>query len=184
MRLFAMSARGAFRRCPLLRLSILQAQTAPDFRKEARSMRAAIIALCLSLAVPAASSHADERDFAWLAGHWRSENNGRISEEVWMVPEGGLMTGMGRTIRDGRAVSFEFLYITTGEDTAYVAQPGGRPPVRFGLVSQEGESAVFENAEHDFPQRIEYVRDGDTLAATISTMDRGRETSWHWTRQD
>jgi hypothetical protein len=27
---------------------------------------------------------------------------------------------------------------------------------------------VFENLEHDFPQRIEYQRDGDRLTATIS----------------
>ncbi|WP_429912644.1 DUF6265 family protein [Glycocaulis sp.] len=147
-------------------------------------MRLSMLALCLALAVPAAPAFADEPDLAWLAGHWRSENNGRVSEEVWMAPEGGLMTGMGRTIRDGRAVSFEFLHITTGEETVYVAQPGGRPPVRFDLVSQDGDSAVFENPDHDFPQRIEYTREGDRLSATISTLDRSREISWHWTLQD
>lgn len=147
-------------------------------------MRTLIAGLCLALALPAMPAWADEPEFSWLAGHWRSENDGRISEEVWMAPEGGLMTGMGRTLRDGRAVSFEFLFIATGEDAAYYAQPGGRPPVRFRLVSQEGESAVFENAEHDFPQRIEYARDGDMLTATISTLDREREISWSWTRRD
>lgn len=147
-------------------------------------MRATLIALCLSLTGIASPALAGEPEFGWLAGHWRSENNGRVSEEVWMVPEGGLMTGMGRTIRDGRVVSFEFLYITTGEDAAYFAQPGGRPAVRFGLVSQEGERAVFENPDHDFPQRIEYARDGDTLTATISTLDRERTFSWSWSRQD
>jgi len=43
---------------------------------------------------------------------------------------------------------------------------------------------VFENPDHDFPQRIEYARAGDTLTATISTMDRERTFSWSWTRQD
>ena len=142
-----------------------------------------VLATVWTLVVPAPAL-ADEPDFAWLAGHWRSENNGRVSEEVWMAPEGGLMTGMGRTLRDGRAVGFEFLYISTGEGAAYFAQPGGRPAVRFGLVAQEGESAVFENPEHDFPQRIEYVRDGDSLSATISTLDRARQFSWSWTLQD
>lgn len=147
-------------------------------------MRVLALVSCFVFSVSAAPALADEPEFSWLAGHWRSESDGRVSEEVWMMPEGGLMTGMGRTIRDGRAVSFEFLYIATGEDPAYYAQPGGQPPVRFGLVSKDGESAVFENPEHDFPQRIEYARDGDVLTATISTLDREREISWSWTRRD
>lgn len=147
-------------------------------------MRATLIALCLALTGIASPALSGEPEFGWLAGHWRAETGGRVSEEVWMMPEGGLMTGMGRTLRDGRAVSFEFLYITTGEDAAYFAQPGGRAPVRFGLVAQDGERAVFENPDHDFPQRIEYARDGDTLTATISTLDRERTFSWSWTRQD
>jgi hypothetical protein len=147
-------------------------------------MRVLALVSCFVFSVSAAPALADEPEFSWLAGHWRSESDGRVSEEVWMMPEGGLMTGMGRTIRDGRAVSFEFLYIATGADAAYYAQPGGRPPVRFGLVSQDGDSAVFENPEHDFPQRIEYARDGDVLTATISTLDREREISWSWTRRN
>lgn len=147
-------------------------------------MRVLALVSCLVFSVSATPALADEADFSWLAGHWRAEDGGRISEEVWMAPQGGLMAGMARTIHDGRAVSFEFAYITTGEDAAYFAQPGGRPPVRFDLVTQEGESAVFENPEHDFPQRIAYARDGDTLTATISTMDRTREFSWSWTRRE
>jgi len=147
-------------------------------------MRLLALALCLALAAPAIPAFADEPDFGWLAGHWRAEDGGRISEEVWMQPRGGLMTGMARTLHDGRAVSFEFAHITTGEDAAYFAQPGGQPPVRFDLVSQDGHSAAFENPDHDFPQRIEYAREGDVLTATISTMDRTREFSWSWTRQD
>lgn len=147
-------------------------------------MYTVISALLALLLVQPVATIAAEPDFTWLAGHWRNDSDGRVSEEVWIMPEGGLMTGMARTIHDGRAASFEFAYITTGENAAYFAQPGGRPPVRFGLVSQYGHSAVFENPEHDFPQRIEYARDGDGLTATISSMDREREISWSWTLQD
>jgi hypothetical protein len=142
-----------------------------------------VIAACAAC-LTAAPAFADSPDLGWLAGHWRSETDRRVTEEIWTAPEGGIMLGVGRTIRDGRAVGFEFLYITTGADAAYFAQPGGRPPVRFALVAQDGESAVFENPDHDFPQRIEYARDGDILTAAISTMDREREIRWSWTRQD
>lgn len=147
-------------------------------------MFAALPALILALIAQPAPSVMAEPDFSWLAGHWRSEASGRVSEEIWMEPEGGLMTGMGRSLRDGRATGFEFAYITTGEDAAYFAQPGGRPATRFALVSHQGSRAVFENPDHDFPQRIEYSREGNVLTATISSLDRSREVSWSWTRRE
>jgi hypothetical protein len=66
---------------------------------------------------------------------------------------------------------------------AYLAQPGGRAPVAFRLAAREGTSATFENPTHDFPQRIRYVRAGETLTATISAMDGSNAMSWTFRRQ-
>ena len=43
---------------------------------------------------------------------------------------------------------------------------------------------VFENPEHDYPQRILYLRDGDELTARIEGTAGGVEKSseWTWTR--
>jgi hypothetical protein len=43
--------------------------------------------------------------------------------------------------------------------------------------------AVFENARHDFPQRIVYRREGKRLVATVSLKDGSNAMSWRYRRR-
>ncbi len=107
---------------------------------------------------------------AWLAGHWRLEKGGRVVEEQWLAPAGGLMLGMGRTIAKGRLVEFEFTQIREGPggELFYIAQPSGQKEAAFKLLSLSDREVVFENKEHDFPQDVGYVLQADgTLLAYI-----------------
>lgn len=113
---------------------------------------------------------------AWLAGHWCDIDEDGQTEEVWLSPAGGQMLGMGRSLRNGRMVSFEFLRIGhTPEGVAYLAQPNGRPPTAFRLDAGGENWARFENPGHDFPTRIAYRREGDTLHAQIAGPGQGGE---------
>ena len=125
---------------------------------------------------------------AWLAGYWTGTADGLETEELWLPPRGGLMLGTHRDVgREGRAF-FEFLRIeTSGEGTVYRAQPSGRPATPFRLVEQEDTSLVFENLEHDFPQRILYQLrpDGTLLARIEGTVDgASRSREWTYRRSD
>ncbi len=108
-------------------------------------------------------------DFAWLTGHWRLEKGGRVIDEQWMAPAGGVMLGMARTVKDGRVVEHEFVQLRAGADdiVAYRVSASGQPEVVFRLASLKDGKAVFENLQHDFPQRISYEQrpDGSLLAA-------------------
>lgn len=146
--------------------------------------------LCVALACAAASAQtpaASRLDrLGWMAGTWAWDSAGHRSEEHWMEPRGGLMVGMNRTVRDGRARAFEFLRIRERGDTiAYLASPGGRPATTFTLTELGERRVVFENPAHDFPQRIAYwlAADGRLHARVDGTMD-GRATSenYVWTR--
>ena len=128
-------------------------------------------------------------NLAWLTGHWRRQSpalaGGRIrwSEEMWMGPEGGMMLGVGRSGTTGERIDFEYLRIAAGPDRrlAYFASPRGAvPAVRFDLVAANRSSVTFENRTHDYPQRISYRREGNTLHASISLADGSREQSWTW----
>jgi hypothetical protein len=106
---------------------------------------------------------------AWLAGEWSLERNGRVVTEVWMAPDGGTMLGMSRTVADGRTVEYEFLVLrqdATGE-IALVAKPSGQAETTFKLIRASATEVVFENPQHDFPQRVSYTLkpDGSLLAA-------------------
>ena len=59
-----------------------------------------------------------------------------------------------------------------GNDIFYIAEVPHNPgPVRFKLMRLDECSAVFENPEHDFPNRIIYIRQGeDSLHVRIEGM--------------
>ena len=124
---------------------------------------------------------------AWLAGHWSNGEGADRVEELWLEPRGGSMLGMHRDLRGGKFVFFEFLRII--EDSlgvAYVAQPKGRAPTRFGLIEQGARKVVFENAAHDYPQRILYWTDeqGRLHARTEGTTAKGpRAEDWVWQKE-
>jgi len=104
----------------------------------------------------------------WLAGAWRVEKNGRLIEEQWMAPAGGVMLGMSRTVAKGKVTEYEFMQIREGPggDLYYVAQPSRQKEAAFKLLTQAESAVVFENKEHDFPQVIGYLLqpDGALLA--------------------
>lgn len=139
-----------------------------------------ILAAMLALQAPAGVD-----DLAWLSGRWETAAEGRWTEESWSAPRGGLLLGYSRSGRGEAVREFEHLRIQAGADgvPAYWASPGGRAAVAFRLVSARGTEAVFENPQHDFPQRIRYRRDGDALIATISAIDGSRAMSWTYRRQ-
>lgn len=145
----------------------------------------AFLAMAAAAMLVAASPAATVDDLGWLAGQWTSETGERWTEESWTAPRGGLMLGHSRSGRGDALRAFEFLRIAAGPDggLAYLAQPQGRAPVAFRMVRHDGASATFENAAHDYPQRIAYVRTGDTLTATISAIDGSKARSWTYRRR-
>jgi hypothetical protein len=148
-------------------------------------MKRLLIIGAAMLLMAQASPLASVADLGWMAGRWATETNGRWTEESWSAPRGGVMLGHSRAGRGDAMHEFEFLRLAAGADgtLAYFAQPGGRAPTAFRLVAHEGTSATFENPGHDFPQRIRYVRDGETMTATISAIDGSNAMSWSFRRQ-
>jgi len=65
------------------------------------------------------------------------------------------------------------------------ASPGSRPAVAFKLVEAGERRAVFENKQHDFPQRILYWLDAaGAMHARIEGRQGGKNASeeWVWTK--
>jgi Domain of unknown function (DUF6265) len=145
-----------------------------------------VLLTLVQAAVPVRAQSSSVTALAWMAGSWTG-SDGRVEhEEHWTAPKGGAMVGMHRTIRDGRMVEFEFLRIDAQQGTlVYLSMPGGRSPATpFTVKSLEGERVVFENAAHDFPQRVIYWKEGSDLRARIEGTIAGKErsTEWRWTR--
>ena len=143
--------------------------------------RTPLLLLCAFALLPATPPSAQQVDarveqVGWLAGCWETGSPQRLIQEQWTTPRGQTMLGMGRTVRDGRTTEHEFvlLFVKNGR-LAYEAHPSQQPSAVFLSKEATETRAVFENPDHDFPQRVGYERQGpDGLLAWIEGSQNGR----------
>ncbi|MGD2133465.1 MAG: DUF6265 family protein [Maricaulaceae bacterium] len=146
-----------------------------------RLIAAGLLAASLAGGCATAQPAEESASLEWLTGCWVTDDG--ATREIWSEPYGDLLFGYAVTEQDGAVVFFEDLRIEPTETGAdYVASPGGGDPVRFERVAVGPASAAFVNPEHDFPQRIVYVGDGDRLIATISLADGSEARAFGFTR--
>lgn len=126
------------------------------------------------IALPKPARHTIN-DMAWLTGAWVGSGGPASMEERWSPPKGGTLLGVGRTVKEDKMVSFEFLRIVERDGgLVYIAQPGGRAATEFVLTELDKQRAVFLNPRHDYPQRIVYeLTEDGTLSASIGFAKGG-----------
>jgi len=111
-----------------------------------------------------------------MAGCWETSSPQRTVEEQWTAPRGQTMLGTGRTVRDGRTTEYEFVVISVKDGRlAYEAHPSGQPSAVFLSSELSDTRVIFQNSDHDFPQRVAYERQSaDALLAWIEGSQNGR----------
>jgi hypothetical protein len=154
-------------------LAVAPAQAQPEGIEAVQAARAAV------------------EQLSWLSGTWEAVHEQlegappSWTEEIWTEPRGAMMLGIGRRGQGVRLGSWELLRIQgdgSGQLALY-AQVEGEAAIAFPLVRSGGGEAVFENAAHDYPQRIAYRREGDRLTAEISRIDGSDARSWEFRRR-
>jgi hypothetical protein len=134
------------------------------------------VLLAAAVCVEAAAAEPAITGIAWLAGCWQSDGGEPGSGEQWTALAGGTMLGTSRTVKQGRTVEFEFMQLRHLPDgrLAFIAMPSGQRTAVFPLLRLDEREAVFENPQHDFPQRVVYARDGSSrLRARIEGTSDG-----------
>lgn len=122
----------------------------------------------------------------WMLGDWLSVTNSTAFREHWERHPDGHFTGYAESgPSDGKEVSMHETLTLVQRDgrVQYVADVAhNEHPVAFGMVSCDEGAVVFENADHDFPQRIAYRRlDSDHINAHISDLE-GQGFELHFQR--
>ena len=134
------------------------------------------ILLLLALGLPVqAQTNPSVADLFWLSGCWQGRQGSAVIEEIWSKPAGTTMLGLGRTVKNNRTVSFEFMQFREQNGTlAFLPQPQGGPQVTFPLKEFTPAKFVFENLAHDYPQRVSYERKNNLLVASIEGTEKGK----------
>jgi hypothetical protein len=85
------------------------------------------------------------------------------------------MLGVSRTIRDGKLLEYELIVLREQEGRlAYHAHPSGQASAVFLSTILTDSIALFENPQHDFPQKVGYRREGASLVAWIEGTTKGK----------
>lgn len=137
-----------------------------------------MVAAALLLALSATARAGELPD--WLTGEWLQVRDDRWTEEVWTLPRGGVMIGVGRTGRGGVLRSWEVMRIVRAADgsLAFHGAPEGGTATIFPAISEGVRDISFANPDHDYPQRIRYWREGRLLMAETAKMDGSQTQSW------
>ncbi len=138
--------------------------------------------------------------FDWLSGTWQMPKaNGTVMLEAWEEKDRNMMTGKGLKLVAKDTTLLETIQLYADhKDVWYVptvANQNDGAAVAFKMISSTNHQYVFENPQHDFPQRIVYhlkpmewnkekmATPGDTLDVAVTSLD-GDGIHFRFTRKE
>jgi len=126
----------------------------------------------------------------WLIGSWENIQEESEFFEIWRKENDTVFYGESFLLVNKDTVFFETMFLEQIRNDLFLTpttmnQNDGNS-VTFKLVSAESREFVFENKEHDFPQRIVYTNPtSDSLFAYIEGYenDTYRKTDFKFIRK-
>lgn len=121
-----------------------------------------------------------------LAGLWITTDGALLYEE-WTAATDSLLTGRSYSVNNGDTLLLEEMRmaVLNGKLHFFARVPGQNQAeeVGFGLTATEGTAWVFENLQHDYPNRIVYQLSSDTtLDARIENTKGNKQKLFHFKR--
>lgn len=115
----------------------------------------------------------------WLIGTWENKTGRGSIYETWSKINNKELSGKSYAIKEIDTIVFEVIQLIQKQNNLWyipkVKKQNEGMPVHFALKTISDSILVFENAQHDFPQIISYVRiSADSLIAEISGTKSGQ----------
>jgi len=100
--------------------------------------------------------------FSWIIDNWSTGKGKMVYYETWKTNGDKELVGHGFMVVKGDTVYSENISIMVEGDGIYyyaaVSNQNDGKAIPFKLVSSSSDEIIFENKEHDFPQRIIYTK--------------------------
>lgn len=113
-------------------------------------------------------------ELRWLVGQWQMDSEQGQVFESWQQVSPLSFEGRGWRVQHHQVTASEALRLVQMQDQVfYLAKVTENPmPVAFLLVACDETMAVFENPQHDFPQRLTYrQRENSQLQVRVEDLD-------------
>jgi hypothetical protein len=151
---------------------------------------AILMHICLGNGLSAQQRGLEFATLTSLVGAWREPQEEGMLYEVWEQANDSVLLGRSFTVRGRDTAPEETVRLASREGaitySPSVARQNEGKAVVFTLKTVDDSGFVFENAAHDFPQRIRYRLSpkGDSLLAVISgsTAKGYREFRYRYSR--
>lgn len=116
---------------------------------------------------------------AWLEGNWERKTSRGSMHENWQRLNDSTLQGVSYVLRGVDTVSYESIVLQSrANDIQYmptVRNQNAGEVVYFTLKPLTSDTFIFENLQHDFPQRILYWQQHpDSLHAAVEGIQRGK----------
>lgn len=116
-----------------------------------------------------------------LTGLWKMDGKRGALYEEWRVSGDNQLTGRSYKINNNDTIVLENVVISLQGNaifyTPVVRDQNNQQPVPFKLISYNNNRYVFENKEHDYPQRVIYeLVSLNKLRARIEGNNKGKES--------
>lgn len=132
-----------------------------------------VLLSALFLAPPVAAQSRTLAELHWLAGCWERARPTSRMVELWTPAVNNVMTGTSYSVTDTSQRELEQLRLFARGDTlVYEAHPSTQRMNEFMSTKISAQEIVFEDPEHDFPQRITYRRIGTDSLIAVTEGDR------------
>lgn len=131
--------------------------------------------VAMFLIVPPVMGNASIDKLDFLAGHWRAKRGTGVMDEIWMPPSGGTMSGMSRTVREGKTTFTEFFQVSEVESkiTMRLIQKIGSPAIDFKAIVGDNE-VTFVSTNDPNKATVKYQRSKDNLTAVVQGEREGQ----------
>jgi Domain of unknown function (DUF6265) len=114
----------------------------------------------------------DFKKLFWLESTWVRTNikHGHSGEEEWPGTSPAELRGFGITMNGTDTLFVEKFRLVIKDNTIYYVADvrENKQPVDFKLTEISTTGFTCENPQHDFPKKISYQEDGNTMKASIS----------------
>jgi hypothetical protein len=115
-----------------------------------------------------------------MSGTWKMETGKRTIYENWTIAGNNEMQSKNYLLRSLDTVILEKVKLALQPDGIYyipiISGQNDSKPVPFKMISSLNKKFVFENAEHDFPQRVIYhLVNEDSVHAWIEGKNKGKD---------
>lgn len=131
--------------------------------------RVYLFGLLIMLSCSQSSIHLNQLE--WMLGTREAVVGEKLIREVWEKENDSLLVGKSYEVTSYDTTLTETIELKSVAGTIYyiplVFDQNNREAIMFQLNSSNPEQLVFENPEHDFPQKIVYYKEGDNINAWI-----------------